>query len=83
MRTIIVHFEDVEITTEALTALSFMSFVWGNDHYDKVMLSVDHSLCGDDDVPSFIAYYENTKTGSTYTMGAVWDKRKKAYGFHS
>jgi len=57
-------------------AIGYLSS-WAIDSYNEVL------ICDDFAEDSFIAHYDNTKTGGKYTIGAIYHKETDTYSFHS
>ena len=51
----------------------------GGNGYDVLFIGND-SYVGEN---GLIAYYQDTKTGRSYTIGAVWRKDEETYSYHS
>ncbi len=78
-RNVILHF-DYQPPKEMFEAIAYLSG-WSYNSYDTVNIFHDYY---DDDRMDLVAQYSNADSERVgYVIGAIWDRERKCYSFHS
>jgi hypothetical protein len=87
MRTVKINLDDYVQNKAMQDAIGYLA-IWALPSYDTVKIGKDWGQLPEDTTPDLLAQYENTETGRSYVIGAVWNEEKDApngghYSFHS
>ena len=64
---------------EVQKALNYLA-TWGLVSYDRVIICDDFPCRENGNI---MAYYKNSISECSYTIGAIWDKDSRVYSFHT